>query len=137
MTAALRNTGARVGLGLLLIVGFPCPIMKAAPSDADGQVETPAGQDAAGKPQQQPTNDNPDPFADLTSPAKPQSPAAPVGGSWRRRLFTENFGFRKEVMSQFDASEHGQVMAAMEMKKRHYASYSVMKSRAPDGKARR
>ena len=36
-----------------------------------------------------------------------------------------------------DASEHHQPMAAMDMKKRHYASYSVMKSRAPDGKARR
>ena len=36
-----------------------------------------------------------------------------------------------------DASEHQQFMGAMEMKKRHYASYSVMKSRAPDGKARR
>jgi hypothetical protein len=36
-----------------------------------------------------------------------------------------------------DAGEHGQVMAAMEMKKRYFSSYSVMKSRAPDGKARR
>ena len=36
-----------------------------------------------------------------------------------------------------DASEHQQFMGAMEMKKRHYASYSVMRSRAPDGKARR
>ena len=36
-----------------------------------------------------------------------------------------------------DAGEHQQFMGAMEMKKRHYASYSVMKSRAPDGKARR
>ena len=36
-----------------------------------------------------------------------------------------------------DASEHQQVLGAMDMKKRHYASYSVMRSRAPDGKARR
>jgi len=36
-----------------------------------------------------------------------------------------------------DAAEHQQFMTAMDMKKRHYASYSVMKSRAPDGKARR
>ena len=36
-----------------------------------------------------------------------------------------------------DATEHEQFMGAMEMKKRHYASYSVMRNRAPDGKARR
>ena len=36
-----------------------------------------------------------------------------------------------------DASEHQQFMGAMEMKKRHYASYSVMRNRALDGKARR
>lgn len=36
-----------------------------------------------------------------------------------------------------DAGEYGQLMGAMEMKTRHYASYSVMRSRAPDGKARR
>lgn len=36
-----------------------------------------------------------------------------------------------------DAGEHEQWMGAMEMKKRHFASYNVMRSRAPDGKARR
>ncbi|MEI6667548.1 MAG: VWA domain-containing protein [Acidobacteriota bacterium] len=36
-----------------------------------------------------------------------------------------------------DAREHQQSMGAMDMKKRHYASYSVMRSRAPDGKARK
>ena len=36
-----------------------------------------------------------------------------------------------------DAAEHEQFMGAMEKKKRHYASYSVMRSRAADGKARR
>jgi hypothetical protein len=36
-----------------------------------------------------------------------------------------------------DATQHDALMAPMEMKKRHFASYSVMKSRAPDGKARK
>jgi hypothetical protein len=45
-----------------------------------------------------------DPFADLT--AKP-APAASIKTSWYRSLFTENFGFRKEIMSQFTTSEDG------------------------------
>ena len=36
-----------------------------------------------------------------------------------------------------DANEHQHIMGAMDMKQRHYAAYSVMRSRTPDGKARR
>ena len=48
-----------------------------------------------------------DPFADLAVPSA--SPAAPEKAprSWRETLFTENFGFRKEIMSQFDMNERG------------------------------
>jgi hypothetical protein len=41
-----------------------------------------------------------DPFADLTDDSNSQ-PA-------KRSFFTDNFGFRKEIMSEFDTSENGQ-----------------------------
>src|ERR1051326_4719395 len=53
----------------------------------------------------QPPATEADPFADLTEAAAPQ-PAHTSG--WVQKLFGENFGFRKEIMSQFDANEHGQ-----------------------------
>src|SRR4051794_17903410 len=45
-----------------------------------------------------------DPFADVS--------AAPKAGpsqtaSWTKRLFTDNLGFRKEIMSQFDTDTDG------------------------------
>jgi len=43
-----------------------------------------------------------DPFADLTDSATAE-PAPP-----KRSFFTDNFGFRKEIMSEFDSSDHGQ-----------------------------
>src|SRR5215471_8833304 len=45
-----------------------------------------------------------DPFADVT--AAPQSEPAPTSTSWKQ-TFTENLGFRKEIMSQFDAGGDG------------------------------
>ena len=45
-----------------------------------------------------------DPFADLAPPTL-QLPEQPR--SWQQRLFTENFGFRNEIMSQFDTNERG------------------------------
>lgn len=47
-----------------------------------------------------------DPFADLS--AKPEAPVVvtPPVRSWFRSLLTENFGFRKEVMSQFTRDEN-------------------------------
>ena len=48
-----------------------------------------------------------DPFADLTAPPKPQDPGKPTELSWRAKFFKENFGFRKEVMAQFNTNEEG------------------------------
>ena len=48
----------------------------------------------------------PDPFADVVEAKEPAAP--PATRSWRREFFTDNFGFRKEIMSEFDISEHGQ-----------------------------
>jgi len=57
---------------------------------------------------QEPVNAEADPFADLTESQKPQQAPVADSLSWRQKLFTENFGFRKEIMSQFDVSEKGQ-----------------------------
>lgn len=48
-----------------------------------------------------------DPFADLAEPSTLQAAQEQVPRSWRQKLFTENFGFRKEIMSQFDTNERG------------------------------
>src|SRR4051794_36390056 len=46
-----------------------------------------------------------DPFAGVSEALK-AAPAATTT-SWTKRLFTENFGFRKELMSQFDTDPEG------------------------------
>ncbi|MDO8356913.1 MAG: hypothetical protein Q7U76_11040 [Nitrospirota bacterium] len=48
-----------------------------------------------------------DPFADLAEPPMSQATPEQASRSWRQTLFTENFGFRKEIMSQFDMNERG------------------------------
>jgi hypothetical protein len=48
-----------------------------------------------------------DPFEDLTVQPKPPEPAEPPARSWTERLLGANFGFRKEIMSQFDTNEDG------------------------------
>src|SRR3954466_10571305 len=49
--------------------------------------------------------DTVDPFAGVTEAAK--TAPAPVSASWTKRLGTEKFGFRKELMSQFDVDPDG------------------------------
>jgi hypothetical protein len=51
-----------------------------------------------------------DPFADLANSTKSQPVLTPelAARSWKQKLFTENFGFRKEIMSQFATSQRGQ-----------------------------
>ncbi len=44
-----------------------------------------------------------DPFAGVAEAEKPQ----PAPRSWREQFFSDNFGFRKEIMSQFDTNEDG------------------------------
>lgn len=49
-----------------------------------------------------------DPFADLsTKPQQPTQVDPAKNESWLKGLFTDNFGFRKEVMSQFTVNESG------------------------------
>jgi len=48
-----------------------------------------------------------DPFADLDPTSKAQVSSETGSSSWLRNFLKDNFGFRKEIMSQFDTSEHG------------------------------
>lgn len=48
-----------------------------------------------------------DPFADLAEPVTAGATPEQAPRSWRETLLTENFGFRKEIMSQFDMNERG------------------------------
>lgn len=49
-----------------------------------------------------------DPFANLPpAPSKPEQSETRVHRSWLKTLVTDNFGFRKEIMSQFDISDEG------------------------------
>jgi hypothetical protein len=48
----------------------------------------------------------PDPFAGVVERTAPVAEAAPR--SWVKRLFSENFGFRREVMSQFSSGFDGE-----------------------------
>lgn len=92
----------RVSL-VLLIAGLFCP---AASGDSYfGQAANPDAPKAA---DQTKKDDNADPFADLAEPAEAQTTPEQPTSSWRKKFFGENFGFRKEIMSQFDTSEHGQ-----------------------------
>ena len=103
--ARLRPTkDVRVPLcGLILTLMVVCPAWggQSVPESASQQPET-----------QEP--DQPKPAANQTDPFSnvAEAPAAvPATGetrSWIRNFFTDNFGFRKEIMSQFDATEEGQ-----------------------------
>ncbi len=50
-----------------------------------------------------------DPFADLAPAAAPQESSKEPQRSWLRSFVNENFGFRKEIMSQFNTNQNGRV----------------------------
>ena len=78
----------------LLVIAVFAPSAPAAPLSEAQMKETAAGAEA-------------DPFADLVELPSPQATPKQASRSWRETLFTENFGFRKEIMSQFDMNERG------------------------------
>src|SRR6185369_10144608 len=48
-----------------------------------------------------------DPFAGVTTNAKPEGSSETSARSGLKRFFTDNLGFRKEIMSQFDTTDRG------------------------------
>src|SRR5436305_166491 len=50
-----------------------------------------------------------DPFGDLTLPTKSETTPEAATLTWKQKFLTENFGFRKEFMSQFDTTDQGKL----------------------------
>lgn len=92
---------ARILLAILWIAGAG----PAALTAADGEDQPVA---APGPAAQSPDSGTPptDPFAGVSEAAQPaEAPVQHV--SWTRKFFGENLGFRKEIMSQFNAKDGG------------------------------
>lgn len=56
---------------------------------------------------QPPVKEEEDPFAGVTAQPKPEEKPKEPGRSWRESFFKDNFGFRKEIMSQFTSNQDG------------------------------
>ena len=79
-------------------------------SRAFAQVETPqTGKESSASPLPAATKEGTqeDPFKDLAPAATPQEAPKEPERSWVQMFLTENFGFRKEIMSQFDINKNG------------------------------
>lgn len=68
-----------------------------ASASAEGTQAQPTARQAAAE----------DPFEDLAAAPKPPEAVVKEPRSWATTFFSENFGFRKEIMSQFNTNEHG------------------------------
>jgi hypothetical protein len=89
-------------LRFFLLMGLLFP---GAPAQT-GQEKNEAAKKAGGpKPEAVPEKEHP--FADLSSRSKSEDAPKEPERSWREAFFTENFGFRKEIMSQFSTNEDG------------------------------
>ena len=71
------------------------------------QDEKPARETPAPQTHESGTTNQQDPFSDLPDSPKPQQTISSAPRSWKRTFFTENFSFKKEVMSQFDVDQDG------------------------------
>lgn len=103
MSALRKKKLVRRTASILWIVGISCSVASAQAV----QDEKPAPQKPAAQTQQSGGSNEKDPFADLAEAPKPQAPAPPSPRSRRETFFTENVGFRKEIMSQFDVNQDG------------------------------
>jgi hypothetical protein len=89
-----------VALSLLSAILSVASAQTEAPPQPERESPAPEAEMTTGNPVQ-------DPFADLIPPGTTMTNTHPER-SWRRRFLHENFGFRKELMSQFTVNEGGQ-----------------------------
>ncbi|MEK6632822.1 MAG: hypothetical protein AABY94_05850, partial [Nitrospirota bacterium] len=97
----MRSVVQRQGFGAaaaFLVMAMWTPMIPAAAS-SDSSSTAAQSQPVAGA--------EADPFADLAEPVTAAGTPEQPPRSWQQTLFGENFGFRKEVMSQFDMNERG------------------------------
>lgn len=77
------------------------------PAKADDKASEQGSSQKAGTQSQPPVKQGEDPFAGVTAQPKPEEKPKESGRSWRESFFKENFGFRKEIMSQFTSNQDG------------------------------
>lgn len=102
----MRSVVQRQGFGAAAAVLVMATLTPTIPAAADMPAVPSDHSKGAAQSQEAPSVEA-DPFADLAEPSVPQAAQEQAPRSWRETLFTENFGFRKEIMSQFDMNERG------------------------------
>lgn len=98
MKSVLKNDRLSVAAMVILLGWIAVPY-------AWAQID--AAQATSAQGQKDPSSkENSDPFSDLAAPVPSEDKTAEeVRPSWMRRFLKENFGFRKEIMSQFNVSD--------------------------------
>jgi hypothetical protein len=89
MSPQQKSRPALIAPILVLLAGLASPYAMAGPQTQEARPE------------------KEDPFADLAAASKPKEAPKEPKRSWKESLFKENFGFRKEVMSQFNWNQDG------------------------------
>lgn len=74
----------------------------------DDHVNLPQSTDKQAAGSQKPPSADTDPFAGLAVPPVSNTTSKEPTRSWNEKLFGKNFGFRKEIFSQFDTNLEGQ-----------------------------
>lgn len=92
----------RMVLSAFCFLGLVLPLAR-ADDDQDQQQAKTANNPAPAKAAER----SPDPFADVAPASQPDEQAAQPRLSWSQKFLKENFGFRKEIMSQFDTTQNG------------------------------
>lgn len=98
----LRHCARRTCPTFFLIVLSAC--LSSVPADADEKATEQGASQKPGAPQP-PVKEEEDPFAGVTVQPKPEEKPKESGRSWRESFFKDNFGFRKEIMSQFNTNQ--------------------------------
>jgi len=102
--ATLARHSYMLPAALTLCVAFmaaSCTFAQTAPPPA-GKTPTP---DSQQPPAKQSTPE--DPFGNIASPTAPPDAAQESQPSWLQNFLNDNFGFRKEIMSEFDSNADG------------------------------
>src|SRR5436189_268149 len=108
----LNPIGACAGMSMASTAAHPCcPKTPAPPADCTSVgcacLNTPPSPATVPATQGENPALQKDPFADLAPTTAPQEPAPSAPRSWKETFFTDNLGFRNEVMSQFDIDQDG------------------------------
>jgi hypothetical protein len=83
------------------------PAFPQAAASSPAKQAAPANPSNASAPSPKAAAPEADPFADIVLPSPAKPTLEPVPRSWNQKVFTENFAFRKEIMSQFDTNDQG------------------------------